>query len=102
MKADQKDRYIQYLVDRVNALGLDKRAMELAVEEFQGIHNNVLAQLSEFQKSIAEIQQALCHEKAMRQRAEAKSRKLDQQLKYAQKNLFGGKRQRALGDEGKD
>ena len=38
----------------------------------------------------------------MRQRAEAKSRKLDQQLKYAQKNLFGDKRQRARKNEGKD
>ena len=55
MPADQKDRYIHYLVDKVNELDLDKRAMELAVEEFQGIHNNVLEQLAELQRSIAEI-----------------------------------------------
>lgn len=36
MPADQKDRYIHYLIDKVNELDLDKRAMELAVEEFQG------------------------------------------------------------------
>ena len=32
MPADHKDRYIQYLVDKVNELDLDRRAMELAVE----------------------------------------------------------------------
>ena len=55
MPADQKDRYIHYLVDKVNELDLDKRAMELAVEEFKGIHNNVLGQLAELQRSISEI-----------------------------------------------
>ena len=59
MPADQKDRYIHYLVDKVNELDLDKRAMELAVEEFQGIHNNVLEQLAELQRSIAEIKTEL-------------------------------------------
>lgn len=37
MPADQKNRYIHYLVDKVNELDLDKHTMELAVEEFQGI-----------------------------------------------------------------
>ena len=46
MSADQKDRYIQYLVDKVNELVLDKRATVLAVEEFQGIHDKVLEQLA--------------------------------------------------------
>ena len=85
MPADQKDRYIHYLVDKVNELDLDKRAMELAVEEFQGIHNNVLGQLAELQRSIAEMQTELNEERGKRKRAEAKARKLNQQLKYAQK-----------------
>lgn len=102
MPADQKDRYIHYLIDKVNELDLDKRAMELAVEEFQGIHNNVLEQLAELQRSIAgikaenaEMRQEICNEKEKRKRAEAKAKKLDQQLKYAQKNQFGDKCQRA-------
>ena len=86
MPADQKDRYILYLVDKVNELDLDKRAMELAVEEFQGIHNNVLDQLAELQRSIAEMQTELNEERGKRKRAEANARKLDQQLRYAQKN----------------
>ena len=35
MSVDEKDRFIQYLVDKVNTYELDKRATELAVEEFQ-------------------------------------------------------------------
>lgn len=108
MPADQKDRYIHYLVDKVNELDLDKRAMELAVEEFQGIHNNVLEQLAELQRSIAEIKaenaemrQAICNEKERRKRAKAQARKLDQQLKYAQKNKFGDKCQKARKDRAK-
>ena len=109
MPADQKDRYIHYLVAKVNELDLDKRAMELAVEEFQGIHDNVLQQLAELQRSIAEIKaenaemrQEICNEKEKRKRAEAKARKLDQQLKYAQKNKFGDKCQRSRKDKDKE
>ena len=88
MPADQKDRYIHYLVDKANELDLDKRAMELAVEEFQGIHNNVLEQLAELQRSIAEIRTELHEERRKRKRAEVKASKLDQQLKYLRKNKF--------------
>ena len=102
MPADQKDRYIHYLVDKVNELDLDKRAMELAVEEFQGIHNNVLDQLAELQRSIAEMQTELNEERGKRKRAEAKARKLDQQLRYAQKNKFGDKRQNARKDKDRE
>ena len=41
-------------------------------------------------------------ERSKRKKAEAKARKLDQQLKYAQKNKFGDKRQNARKDDGKD
>ena len=102
MPADQKDRYIHYLVDKVNELDLDKRAMELAVEEFQGIHNNVLGQLAELQRSISEMQTELNEERGKRKRAEAKARKLDQQLRYAQKNKFGDKRQNARKDKDRE
>ena len=46
MPADQKDRYIHCLVDKVNELDLDKRAMELAVEEFLGIHTRPAVEVS--------------------------------------------------------
>lgn len=55
MAENQKDPYIRYLVEMVNELDLDKRVMEFAVNEFQAIHNNVLEQLFELQKSVAGI-----------------------------------------------
>ena len=102
MGTDQKDRYIQYLVDRANALDLDKRAMELAVEEFQGLHNNVVASLEELKQSVAALRSEVQEERNKRKAAEARVRKLDQQLKYAQKNRFGDKRQKACKDDETD
>ena len=102
MTADQKDRYIQYLVDKVNELVLDKRATELAVEEFQGIHDKVLEQLAGLKNDIAGIKTELHDERRKRKSAEARARKLDQQLKYAQKNKFGDKRQNARKDKNKE
>ena len=44
----------------------------------------------------------LREERSKRKKAEAKARKLDQQLKYAQENKFGDKRQNARKDEKMD
>ena len=86
MAADEKDRFIQYLVDKVNTYELDKRATELAVEEFQSTFDSVSASLESLKKEMEEIKAELSEERSKRKKAEAKSRKLDQQLKYAQKN----------------
>ena len=102
MAADEKDRFIQYLVDKVNTYELDKRATELAVEEFQSTFDSVSASLESLKKEMEEIKAELSEERSKRKKAEAKARKLDQQLKYAQKNKFGDKRQNARKDDGKD
>ena len=102
MPADQKDRYIQYLVDRVNDLELDKRATKLAVEEFQSTFDSVSASLESLKKEMEAVKSELREERSKRKKAEAKARKLDQQLKYAQKNKFGDKRQNARKDEKKE
>ena len=99
MAADEKDRFIQYLVDKVNMFELDKRATELAVEEFQSTFDSVSASLVSIKKEMEDIKTELREERSKRKRAEAKARKLDQQLKYAQKNKFGDKRQNARKDE---
>ena len=102
MPADQKDRYIQYLVDRVNDLELDKRATKLAVEEFQSTFDSVSASLESLKKEMEVVKSELREERSKRKKAEAKARKLDQQLKYAQKNKFGDKSQKARKDEHKE
>ena len=102
MAAYEKDRFIQYLVDKVNTYELDKRATELAVEEFQSTFDSVSASLESLKKEMEEIKAELREERSKRKKAEAKARKLDQQLKYARKNKFGDKRQNACKDEKKD
>lgn len=95
MASDEKDRYIEYLANKVNELSLDKRAMELGVEEFQSTFDSVNASLDELRKKMDKIENELANERSRRKKAEAKARKLDQQLKFAQKNQFGDKRQKA-------
>ena len=81
MAADEKDRFIQYLVDKVNTYELDKRATELVVEEFQSTFDSVNASLESLKKEIEEIKAELREERMKRKKAEAKAMKLKQRLK---------------------
>ena len=71
MAADEKDRFIQYLVDKVNTYELDKRATELAVEEFQSTFDSVSASLESLKKEMEEIKAELSEERSKRKKAEA-------------------------------
>ena len=92
MSSDQKDRYIRYLIEQEEEKDLELRAMKLAVEEFQSIHDRVSESLANLQREMAEIKGELSSERSKRKTAEAKARKLEQQLKYAKKNRFGDKK----------
>lgn len=80
MAADEKDRFIQYLVDKVNTYELDKRATELAVEEFQSTFDSVSASLESLKKDMETLKAELCEERSKRKKAEAKAIKLEQKL----------------------
>ena len=92
MPSDQKDRYIRYLIEQEEEKDLELRAMRLAVEEFQSIHDRVVESLANLQREMAEIKGELSSERSKRKEAESMARKLDQQLKFAQKNRFGDKK----------
>ena len=98
MPSDQKDRYIRYLIEQYEEKDLELRAIKLAVEEFQSVHDGVAASLANLQQEMAEIKSELSSERSRRKAAEARARKLDQQLKYARKNRFGDKCQKARKD----
>ena len=55
MAADEKDRYIRSLIDKINMFELDKRATELAVEEFHSTFDSVSANLKSLKKEMEEI-----------------------------------------------
>ena len=81
MSADEKDRYIRSLLDKINTYELDKRATELAVEEFQFTFDSVNDSLESLKKEMEEIKAELHEERSKRKKAEAKARKLKQRLK---------------------
>ena len=102
MAADEKDRFIQYLAEKARKAELDKRAMELAIEEAQATFDSVCASLESLKKEVEAFKAELREECSKRKKAEARARKLDQQLKFAWKNRFGDKRQNARKDSKKD
>ena len=59
MASDQKDRYIRYLIGRYEEADLELRAMKLAVEDFQSVHDGVVESLAHLQKELAEIRREL-------------------------------------------
>ena len=76
MATDEKDRFIQYLVDKVNTYELDKRATELAVEEFQSSFDSISASLEFLKKEMEEIKADLHEERSKRKKTEEKARQL--------------------------
>ena len=81
MATDEKDRYIRSLLDKINMFELDKRATELAVEEFQSTFDRVSASLESLKKDMETLKAELCEERSKRKKAEAKAIKLEQKLK---------------------
>ena len=81
MAADEKDRYIQSLIDKINMFELDKRATELAVEEFQSTFDSASASLESLKKDMESLKAELHEERSKRKKAEAKARKLELKLK---------------------
>lgn len=108
MAADEKDRYIEYLAGKLNESELDRRAMKQGIEEFQSNFDSVISGFAELRKEVddiktenANITKELRTERSKRKQAEGMVRKLKQQLKFAQKNQFGDKRQKARKEKDK-
>ena len=81
MTADEKDRYIRSLIDKINMFELDKRATELAVEEFQTHFDTVTSTLDSLKKDMESLKEELREERSKRKKAEANARNLEQKLK---------------------
>lgn len=94
MSENQKDRYISYLVDRVNEMDLDKRAMELVLEDFLKAKKEMQEELSVMKKRQEQLDSRLDTETKKRKKAEQRVEQLENQLAFARKNQFGDKRQK--------
>ena len=76
MAADEKDRYIRSLIDKINMFELDKRATELSVEEFHTHFDSVSSSLDSLKKDMESLKTELREERSKRKKAEVKARKL--------------------------
>lgn len=109
MSENEKDKYIHYLVNRVNDADLDNRAMHLVLDDFLKEQEEIKSKLSKMeadQNQTKKESKALTNEieteRRKRVAAERKAAKLEAQLKFAQNNQFGDKRQKAKKDKSKE
>lgn len=93
MSEDQKDRYIDYLADRVTNLDLDNRAMGLVLEDFLKAQQQMLDKISSLESSHEALRSSLEVETRKRKAAERKAQRLDECLKQANadrlKQMYG-------------
>ena len=101
MSEDQKDRFIDYLADRVTNLDLDKRAMELVLEDFLKTQREMQKSMAALQADQQKLLSRLDEETRKRKAAERKAQRLDERLKYANANRLGDKRQKVKKDSDK-
>lgn len=105
MSVNEKDRYIHYLVDRVNEAELDNRALRLILDDFVREKEEMKATLSELQaeqKRIKEESKGLEAQRRKRITAESEIARLKAQLKFTQNNQFGDKSQKVRKDASKN
>ena len=94
MAEDQKDRYIQYLVEQNQDLRLTNDAMKLVLEDFMAEMKELKTQMSSMQSRQSDLENQLSEERKLRKSAERKARSLQEKLDFANQNRFGDRRQR--------
>lgn len=102
MSSDQKDRFVEYLIEQNEDQKLTIKAMQAVLEDFrkeQEETNRLLAEangktgrvLSQLEK----LQEELRQERKTRKSLERKNARLQEKLNYADKNRFGSKSQKS-------
>ena len=99
MSDEMKNRYVEYLIERLENAELDNRAMKLVLEDL----TKELSRSNRMLEKLNELQSLLEEERESRKSLERENIKLKEQLKSARKNRFGSKRQSVKkGDSGSD
>ena len=89
MSDEMKNRYVEYLIERLENAELDNRAMKLVLEDL----TEELSRSNRMLEKLNELQSLLEEERNSRKSMERENAKLREQLKSARKNRFGSKRQ---------
>lgn len=89
---EERKRQINYLIERLNAADLKKRAMDLVLQDFldkQKEYNERLSKLDDALSRIESLESSLKDEIKKCKVAERKAKELKAKLKLANKNRFG-------------
>ena len=89
MSDEMKNRYVEYLIERLENAELDNRAMKLVLEDL----TEELSRSNRMLEKLNELQSLLEEERNSRKSLERENARLREQLKSARKNRFGSKRQ---------
>ena len=93
MAENQKDRYIQYLVERDRENELTKRAMELVLEDFTACQKALEEKLESVMSEQSAVKAELLEKDKKLKSAESKVRSLQERLEEARQELYGKRRQ---------
>jgi transposase len=89
MSDEMKNRYVEYLIERLENTELDNRAMKLVLEDL----TKELSRSNQMLEKLNDLQSLLEEERESRKSLERENIKLKEQLKSARKNRFGSKKQ---------
>ena len=95
MSDEMKNRYVEYLIERLENAELDNRAMKLVLEDL----TKELSRSNQMLEKLNELQSLLEEERESRKSLERENIKLKEQLKSARKNRFGSKKQSVKKDD---
>ena len=93
MSSDQKDRFIEYLIEQNESLKLDLRAMHAVLEDMKNELAKPNEALVSLQSEISSLRSELQQEREERKVLERENLRLAEKLAFANKNRLCSKRQ---------
>ena len=101
MSSDQKDRFVEYLIEQNEDQKLTIRAMQAVLEDFRKEQEGTNKLLAEANAKVGQVlsqlealQSELRQERRTRKSLERKNARLQEKLDFANKNRFGSKSQK--------
>lgn len=94
MSSDQKDRFIEYLIEQNESQKLDMRAMQAVLVDMKeelSKSNESLNELTKLRSEISSLRSELQQERKERKSLERKNARLQEKIEFANKNRFGSK-----------
>ena len=94
MSSDQKDHFIEYLIEQNESQKLDMRAMQAVLVDMKeelSKSNESLNELTKLRSEISSLRSELQQARKERKSLERKNSRLQEKIEFANKNRFGSK-----------